>query len=133
MDDAGRHDCSAVFNDVFSSQVMVLKCMVGVNLKDTIRRMMKRTMTPTLAAQFSYSGLGMQRQHTKLTFKNHPAFHILIGKLIPLKIPAQRRFQMLLLILVSFGRSHSEQYCTLVGFIRVTHSWSVVLCHSFSF
>jgi hypothetical protein len=57
--------------------------MVGVNLKDTIRRMLKRMMTPTLAKQFSYSGLGPQRQQTKMAFKNHRGFHILIGKVSP--------------------------------------------------
>ncbi|KAF2360173.1 hypothetical protein FHG87_009072 [Trinorchestia longiramus] len=58
-----------------------LQRCVGVRLRDTVRRMLQRLMTPDLAKEMSYSGLGHARQRTKISFKEHPTCQLILDAL----------------------------------------------------
>ena len=63
-------------------QVPILKMCVAGDTLATYRRILKRTMTRSLAMEYSYTGLGPKRQRTKKAFSEHPLCAAILGNII---------------------------------------------------
>ena len=64
----------------FLLQITALATLDLPNFQDTIRKMVQRLMTRSLAETFSFTGMGSNKQVTKTKFLGHPAYDVILRK-----------------------------------------------------